>query len=44
MRAGAQLYFDAVNASGGIHGAQIRLISKDDGYRPRRPFAWRAKC
>ncbi|NMQ29685.1 ABC transporter substrate-binding protein [Candidatus Accumulibacter phosphatis] len=33
MRAGAQLYFDAVNASGGIHGAQIRLISKDDGYQ-----------
>ena len=33
MRAGAQLYFDAVNASGGIHGAQIRLVSKDDGYK-----------
>ena len=33
MRAGAQLYFDAVNAEGGIHGAKIRLISKDDGYK-----------
>jgi len=33
MRAGAQLYFDAVNADGGIHGATIRLISRDDGYK-----------
>ncbi|WP_291984895.1 ABC transporter substrate-binding protein [Candidatus Accumulibacter sp. ACC007] len=33
MRAGAQLYFDAVNAAGGIHGAKIRLLSKDDGYK-----------
>ena len=33
MRAGAQLYFDAINASGGINGATIRLISKDDGYK-----------
>ena len=33
MRAGAQLYFDAVNAEGGIHGATLRLITKDDGYK-----------
>lgn len=33
MRAGAQLYFDAVNAKGGIHGAKIRLVSLDDGYK-----------
>ena len=33
LRAGAQLYFDSVNAGGGIHGAKIRLISKDDGYK-----------
>lgn len=33
LRAGAQLYFDAVNAGGGIHGAKIRLIAKDDGYQ-----------
>ncbi len=31
--AGAQLYFDRVNAAGGIHGAKIRLITKDDGYK-----------
>lgn len=33
LRAGAQLYFDAINAGGGIHGAKLRLISKDDGYK-----------
>lgn len=33
MRAGAQLYFDRVNASGGVHGARLKLVSKDDGYK-----------
>ncbi|HRD89946.1 MAG TPA: ABC transporter substrate-binding protein [Accumulibacter sp.] len=33
MRAGAQLLFDAVNAEGGMHGARIRLVSADDGYK-----------
>lgn len=33
MRAGVQLYFDAVNAEGGIHGARLRLVWKDDGYK-----------
>lgn len=31
--AGAQLYFDRINAAGGIHGARIRLVTKDDGYK-----------
>lgn len=33
MRAGAQLYFDHVNANGGVHGEKITLVSRDDGYR-----------
>lgn len=33
MRAGAQLYFDALNASGGVNGSKIRLIGADDGYK-----------
>lgn len=33
LRAGAQLYFDSANAGGGIHGAKLRLIAKDDGYK-----------
>ena len=33
IRAGAQLYFDAVNAKGGVHGEKIRLVTKDDAYK-----------
>jgi ABC-type branched-subunit amino acid transport system substrate-binding protein len=33
LRAGGQLYFDSINASGGIHGAKIRVVAKDDGYK-----------
>ncbi len=39
MRLGAQLYFDQVNASGGIHGRKLQLISLDDGYEPERAAA-----
>ncbi len=31
--AGAQLYFERINAAGGIHGAKIQFVSKDDGYK-----------
>jgi branched-chain amino acid transport system substrate-binding protein len=34
-RAGAQLYFDAVNARGGIHGRKIKLQSYDDKFDPK---------
>lgn len=33
MAAGAKLYFDAVNAQGGVNGRRIRHVVKDDGYR-----------
>jgi len=33
IRAGIQLYLDRVNAAGGIHGARLKLVSKDDGYK-----------
>ncbi|MCP5268680.1 MAG: ABC transporter substrate-binding protein [Zoogloeaceae bacterium] len=33
LRAGAELYFNAVNANGGIHGNKLKLVSKDDGYK-----------
>lgn len=29
----AQLYFDEVNAAGGVHGRQIRLVVEDHGYQ-----------
>ena len=31
---GAKLYFDAVNAGGGVNGQQIELISLDDKFEP----------
>lgn len=33
IRAGAQLYFNYVNANGGVNGAKLKLVSKDDGYK-----------
>jgi branched-chain amino acid transport system substrate-binding protein len=32
---GAKLYFDTVNARGGVNGAQIELISLDDKFDPK---------
>jgi ABC-type branched-subunit amino acid transport system substrate-binding protein len=34
MNRGARLYFDAVNAGGGVNGAQIELRTMDDMYEP----------
>lgn len=39
MRLGAQLYFDWVNAQGGVNGRRIELKSYDDGYEPERTVA-----
>jgi ABC-type branched-subunit amino acid transport system substrate-binding protein len=35
MKKGATVYFNRVNAAGGVHGRKIRLVSVDDGYEPR---------
>jgi branched-chain amino acid transport system substrate-binding protein len=32
---GAQLYFDAVNAAGGVHGQRLRLVQLDDKFDPK---------
>jgi ABC-type branched-subunit amino acid transport system substrate-binding protein len=29
---GAKVYFDGINARGGVHGRNIKLVSKDDAY------------
>lgn len=34
-RSGAQMYFEAVNAQGGIHGRKIKLLSYDDKFDPK---------
>lgn len=33
MVLGAKIYFDHVNAKGGVHGSKIRHVVKDDGYK-----------
>lgn len=33
LSTGARVYFDALNAKGGVHGRRIRLITMDDGYQ-----------
>ncbi len=39
VRQGAKLVFDQVNASGGIAGRKIRLVTLDDAYDPKRAAA-----
>jgi len=34
LQAGQNLYFQHINASGGVNGKQIRLVSRDDQYIP----------
>lgn len=34
LNQGAKLYFDEVNAHGGIHGRLVKLVALDDGYEP----------
>lgn len=36
---GAKLYFDAVNARGGVHGQKVELISVDDKFDPKLTVA-----
>lgn len=36
MRDGAKVYFEHVNANGGVHGRKIELRTLDDGYEPSR--------
>lgn len=35
FRVGAQIFFDALNAKGGIYGRKIQLISHDDKFNPK---------
>jgi ABC-type branched-subunit amino acid transport system substrate-binding protein len=36
LNRGARLYFDKINASGGVNGQRIELRTLDDGYEPDR--------
>src|SRR5581483_8922687 len=39
MKDGATVYFNKVNAAGGIQGRKIKLIVYDDGYEPSKAIA-----
>jgi branched-chain amino acid transport system substrate-binding protein len=39
MHLGAKACFAAVNAAGGVHGRQLELVGKDDGYNVQRSLA-----
>ncbi len=39
MQFGAQIYFDSINAAGGVRGRKIVLKTLDDGYEPSRAEA-----
>ena len=36
VKSGADAYFRAVNAAGGVHGHMLELVALDDGYEPSR--------
>ncbi|MBL8734282.1 MAG: ABC transporter substrate-binding protein [Planctomycetes bacterium] len=36
MQTGLQVWFDKVNAAGGVHGRKLKLVSVNDGYEPER--------
>ena len=39
MRTGIEAFFNAVNAQGGVHGRQLKLVTRDDGYEPEQTKA-----
>lgn len=39
MRDGSLVYFNKINAAGGVNGRKIKLISVDDGYEPEKSAA-----
>ncbi|HSV46634.1 MAG TPA: ABC transporter substrate-binding protein, partial [Ramlibacter sp.] len=39
LKVGIEAYFKSVNAQGGVHGRQIKLVTRDDGYEPEKSKA-----
>ena len=39
IKRGSEVYFNKVNAAGGVNGRKITLLSEDDGYEPTRAAA-----
>lgn len=43
MKAGSSVYFQKINAAGGVNGQKINMINYDDGYEPDRAAAMTEK-
>jgi len=43
LKAGVEVYFGKVNASGGVNGRKLRLVSYDDAYEPGKCAAYTTK-
>lgn len=43
LKAGVSVYFNKVNAAGGVNGRKIKLISYDDAYEPGKCTAYTAR-
>jgi len=43
LKAGVSVYFDRVNAAGGIKGRRLKLISYDDAYEPGKCAAYTSR-
>ncbi|HSI55453.1 MAG: ABC transporter substrate-binding protein [Ramlibacter sp.] len=39
LKVGIEAYFKSVNAQGGVHGRQLKLVTRDDGYEPEKSKA-----
>ena len=39
MKAGLKAAFEEVNKKGGVHGRQLKLVTKDDGYEPEQSIS-----
>jgi ABC-type branched-subunit amino acid transport system substrate-binding protein len=39
LKIGIEAHFKGVNAQGGVHGRQLKLVTRDDGYEPEKAKA-----
>jgi branched-chain amino acid transport system substrate-binding protein len=39
LKVGIEAYFKSVNGQGGVHGRQLKLVARDDGYEPEKSKA-----
>lgn len=43
LKQGAEVYLNRINAQGGVHGRQLKLVAYDDGYEPAKSIDYTRK-